>query len=294
MATWYLNADTGNDTTGTGAIGAPYATFAKALTVYAANDTIYFQTSVNAFLFATATIDKNCTITGQSKAGVVLDGRGGTPQWNMKNATISVSNITFYNAYTVGSGTYGMFSPSGNTSATTVTFTECDFKDIHTGNHLLAGIVGDLAIGAGTVVNFTFHRCRWFRYELTGTNSVFFAQRTGAVATFNLTFTECTADFKATGTGYFYYLDNTAAGTVTQNIKNCIFTVRAGSMNWRVIFGTSTFTTTYTTYYGMTSVHSSITSQAGVSQTDPLLVDPDNENFNLQQSSTKIDAGTDL
>lgn len=294
MATIYLNMDSGNDTTGTGAIGAPYKTFAKFLTVYSAGDTCYLQTSVAYYAFLSATIDKNCTITGQSKTGVVLDGTGGRPQWGMKNATISVSNITFYNAYTGGTGTYGMFSPSGNTSNTTVTFTECDFKDIHAGSHILAGITGNLAIGVGTVVSFTFHKCKWFRYEMMGTSSVFFAQRTGAVATFNLTFTECTVDFKATATGYFYYLDNLAAGTVTQNIKNCIFTVRAGNMNWRLIFGSSTFTTTYTTYYGMTSVHASITSQTGVSQTDPLLVDPDNENFNLRQTSTKIDAGTDL
>ncbi len=295
MATWYLNADTGNDTTGTGAIGAPYLTFAKALTVYIAGDTIYFQNSVNHFTFASATIDKNCTIIGQSKEGVILDGTGGISQWIMRNATIAVSEITFYDAYTSSTSPYGMFSPTSNTSNTTITFTECDFKDIHSGGHLLGGIVGNLAIGAGTVVNVTFHRCRWFRYEMTAASSSFFAQRAGAVGTFNITFTECTADFKITvGGGYFYYQDNVAGGTVTQNIKNCIFTVRSGTMNWRSIFGAAAFTTTYTTYYGMTSVHSSITSQTGISQTDPLLVDPDNENFNLRQTSTKIDAGTDL
>lgn len=295
MATIYLSADIGNDTTGTGAIGAPYLTFAKALTVYAAGDTIYFLNSTAHFTFASATIDKNCTITGQSKEGVILDGTGGISQWIMRNATIALSEITFYDAYTTSVSPYGMFSPNANTSDTNITFTECDFKDIHNANHALAGIVGNTAIGAGTIVNITFHRCRWFRYEMTGTNSTFFSQRAGAVGTYNLTFTECTVDFKVTtGGGYFYYLDNLAAGTITQNIKNCIFTVRSGTMNWRNIFGSSTFTTTYTTYHGMTSVHSSITSQTGISQTDPALVDPDNENFNLRQASTKIDAGTDL
>lgn len=295
MATWYLNADTGNDTTGTGAVGAPYLTLAKALTVYTAGDTIYFQNSTAHYTFVNATIDKNCTITGQSKEGVILDGTGSSAQWIMRNATIAVSEITFYDAYTTSTSPYGMFSPTANTSNTTLTFTECDFKDIRNANHALAGIVGNFSIGAGTVVNITFHKCRWFRYEMTGNNSSFFAQRTGAVGTFNITFTECTADFKVTaGIGTFYYQDNLAGGTVTQNIKNCIFTVRSGNMNWRNIFGAGTFTCTYTTIYGVTSVHSSITSQAGVSQTDPQLVDPDNENFNLRQTSTKIDAGTDL
>lgn len=292
MAVRYLSADIGNDTTGTGAIGAPYLTFAKALTVYNAGDTIYFLNSTNHFTFASATIDKNCTITGQSKAGVILDGTGGVSQWTMRNATIAVSEITFIDAYTSSTSPYGMFSPTSNTSDTTITFTECDFKDIHNANHALAGIVGNLAIGAGTVVNVTFHRCRWFRYDMTGSNATFFSQRAGAVGTFNITFTECTADFLVTsGTGYFYYQDNLAGGTVTQTIKNCVFTVRSGNMNWRTIFGVGTFTCTYTYIYGVTSVHSSITSQTGVSQLDPELVDPDNENFNIDMGSPLFGAG---
>lgn len=293
MATWNLNADTGSDTTGTGSSGAPYATFAKALTVYSAGDTIYFQNSTAHYSFLTATIDKNCTITGQSKSGVILNGNGGIPQWTMKNATISVSNITFYNAYTGGSGTYGMFAPHGATSNTTLSFTECDFKDIHLGNHSLAGIWSQLSLATGIVYTVTIHKCRGYRIETVGANSPFIAFRTGNVATENFTMTESTWDFKATATGYFYYLDNTAGGTVTQTVKNCIFAVRSGNMNWRNIFGSSTWTVTYTTIYGVTSVHSSITSQTGVTQTDPLFVDADNENLNLRQTSTKIDAGTD-
>lgn len=292
MSVIYLNADTGSDTTGTGAIGAPYATFAKALTVYSASDTIYFQNSTANYSFLTATIDKNCTITGQSITGVVLNGAGGNPQWTMRNATIAVSNITFYNAYTIGSGSYGMFSPSANTSTTNISFTDCIFRDLHLASHVLAGIFSQLALGASTTTTITVDRCRFIRIETVGTSSTFLGFRTGvSTATENFTMRDCTVDFKATLTGQFYYLDNLAGGTVNQTIKNCIFTVRSGNMNWRTIFGSSTFTCTYTHIYGVTSVHSSITSQTGVTQVDPLMVDPDNENYYLRQTSTAIGSG---
>lgn len=294
MAQIELNADTGNDTTGNGSAGSPYKTPAKFFAVYSAGDICYLQNSTAHYSFLTATIDKNCTIVGQSKERVILNGSGGIAQWTMKNATIAVSNVTFYNAYTNGSGTYGMFAPHGATSNTTLSFTECIFRDIHLGAHSLAGIFSQLSIATGLTYNCTVHRCKFIRIEMLGTSSSFLGFRTGNVATENFVMTECTADFKTTATGYFYYLDNLAGGTVTQNIKNCIFTVRSGNMNWRSIFGSSTWTVTYTTIYGVTSVHASITSQTGVSQTDPLFVDPDNENFNLRQTSTKIDAGTDL
>lgn len=40
MAEWYVDYSNGDDTTGTGAVGAPYKTIAKALTVWAASDRI--------------------------------------------------------------------------------------------------------------------------------------------------------------------------------------------------------------------------------------------------------------
>lgn len=291
MATIYLSADIGNDSTGTGAIGAPYKTFAKALTVYAADDTIYFLNSVAAYTFAVASISKSCTITGESKEGAVLDANGAGGGWQTINGTISISNITFYNAF-MGSTYRGCVAISSNTSDTTVTITNCDFKGITYGGNLLNGVIGNLAIGANTTANLTFHRCRFYDLTHTTTNSAFMSLRTGvSTATYHLTMTECTADITPQALGYFYYLDNSANGTVTQTIKNCIFAVRSGSMDWRNIFGSSTFTCTYTCIYGVTSVHSGITSQTGVTQVDPEMVDPDNFVFNLDVGSPLIGAG---
>lgn len=39
-ATIYVNSIAGNDTTGTGSVGAPYATFHKGYTMASANDTL--------------------------------------------------------------------------------------------------------------------------------------------------------------------------------------------------------------------------------------------------------------
>lgn len=64
MATRYANADTGNDTTGTGTSGAPYATLDKAITVSSDNDTVILQQATTDYVFQNDTIPAGLTIQG--------------------------------------------------------------------------------------------------------------------------------------------------------------------------------------------------------------------------------------
>ena len=47
MATYYINADTGDDTTGDGSSALPWATLSKGITGSASGDTIFAQNSTN-------------------------------------------------------------------------------------------------------------------------------------------------------------------------------------------------------------------------------------------------------
>lgn len=83
MANWYV-ATTGNDTTGTGSQGNPYATVNKAISVASAGDTIYLLAGtynqriyINGF---TATAFANLTIRNQPEATVIVQGDGTNDQ----------------------------------------------------------------------------------------------------------------------------------------------------------------------------------------------------------------------
>ena len=70
MATYYLNADTGNNTTGTGTSALPWLTIAKAVTSSTTGDTIYCQNSTATYSWVLQDFVSGRTVTGQSAAGV--------------------------------------------------------------------------------------------------------------------------------------------------------------------------------------------------------------------------------
>lgn len=289
MATWYLNADNGNDSTGNGSSGSPYLTLAKALTVYADGDTIYFQNSTALYTMTGATITKNCTIEGQSIDGVVQDGGGGVVGWIIRDATVTVKKMTFYNLYSAANGTfgYGFINPYNMTNDTNITIEDIILREYYSTNHLLGGFIGSFAVPTSKTLTWTLRRIKG-KITAIGTNSCIFSFRTGnASSTINFSAEDMTIEFDPAGyTSYFYYLDNLAAGTVTQTMAKSIFTNRtANTWTWRNIFGSSTWAVDSSVcLHGLTSIHSSITSQ-GVTTSNPLLVDPDNENYNLRQGS---------
>lgn len=290
MAQIELNADTGNDTTGNGSAGLPYLTFAKALTVYNAGDTIYFQDATAEYSFLGNTITKNCTIEGESIDGVVQNGNGGFVGWKINNAVVTIKKMTLRNMYFPASGTYGygLFNMYGMTDNTTVILEDIIIgDDMYLSVSSLGGFTGTFAIPTTKTATFEVRRVKGHVIS-TGTNSPLFSFRTGNAGSFlNWTLEDVTITIDPNGFGgYFYYLDNVANGTVTQSMTRALFANYTGeTFNWRLIFNSSTWTVDSTVYlYGITSVHSSITSQ-GAQLVDPVLVDPDNGNYNLSQLS---------
>lgn len=294
MAIWYLNADTGNDSTGNGSSGSPYLTLAKALTVYGVGDTIYFQNSTATYALATATINKNCTITGESIAGCVLDAAYSFAGWKCVDATITIQNLTFSRVTTSGSSSegYGLFNMYGMTTTTRLNLYDLHLKNIRLKGQNLAGITSTFAIPTGVTATFDIQRIKG-NVTYLGNTSPLFSLRTGNVATLNWTVDDTTIIIDPGAyTGVFYYLDNLAAGTVNQTITNSAFAnLTGGTTNWRTIFGSSTFTVDSSVLiYGISNIHSSITNQ-GILTSDPEFIDADNFNYNPDVGSVLFDAG---
>jgi len=102
MPTYYINADTGNDSTGTGTSGAPWKTISKAHTSAAAGDTIICQDSVAAYTWGNQTFTKGLTIQGQrdNGSGAVFDALNVAVIYSISlgsGENISFSKLKFYN-----------------------------------------------------------------------------------------------------------------------------------------------------------------------------------------------------
>ncbi len=121
-ATWYANSSTGNDTSGTGASGAPYATFHKAYTAASAGDTINLTGTFDwtnsgesgDAQYTGYTITKNLTITGQAADETFIQAAANASSGDRKvftidGATVTVSNVTirYGRNTTSSSGTSG-------------------------------------------------------------------------------------------------------------------------------------------------------------------------------------------
>lgn len=63
---WYVDSVNGNDTTGTGAIDKPYATFAKAYGLIAAGDAI--KLAAGTYTSSTVSVQKNFTVIGEGNS----------------------------------------------------------------------------------------------------------------------------------------------------------------------------------------------------------------------------------
>jgi hypothetical protein len=85
------------------------------------------------------------------------------------------------------------------------------------------------------------------------------------------------------------------SGFINVNFKNSIIYNSTGSV-FDLVLNTNnilSFTTTYSDYFNISDPNSpTIISGTGVITSDPLFIDPANNNYNLSPSSPCIDAGT--
>jgi len=289
MPTYYLNADTGNDSApGDGSSSLPWLTIAKAHTSAASGDTIICQNSTAAYTFANQTFTKSLTIQGEkpNASGAVFDAASNTVLYAMGNSGLimNFSNITFQNAVLSGS----LFSvTTGNASVGTLVFNNCIFTKIRLTTGIRMSLFSTVSNWSNKTMTNTWNNCLF--YDIIGrsgvTDAAIFEIYAGPASVFNIL--GCV----------FSLLDNSAekldklfiTGQGILNIKNTIIDVQRGSnLDW----GAEGYLTTNITYSCLYLLDNAPALGAGSIIVNPLLVDPANKNFNLQLDSPAFNAGS--
>lgn len=229
-ATLYVNSSTGNDTTGDGSSGAPYATFHKAYTAAATSgDTINLTgtfTWTNAgeagdAQYSGYSVSKSLTITGQSATSTIIQAdtastTGDRRVFTIKNGyTVTIQDVTVRNGRnaTSYSGTDGggIYVEAGATLAVE----DCRITDNYVSSTSWGGYGGGIN-NAGTL---TVNRCTIdnnFAYSQGGgINNAYLASGANTVTITNSTIAfNSTAATVATVGGAGLYL-RSGTGTVT-------------------------------------------------------------------------------
>ena len=272
MATYYINADTGDDTTGDGSQGNPWLTVYKANTVTTNGDTIFCQNSTSSYDWETAVNfgGKDMTLLGESTQGCVFNFNGSQPNnnWRFGGGDVILENLTFTNVNNTSSqvGAFRMFS-GGNGF---MRFNNCIIHNISSTTD--EGGLFWVWSGPNSI---EFHRCLF--YDIKAPDII----PTGNTAVI-LTLTSCTFYFDSTATLFTTMVDGYGGASAGSTTTNCIIQNNQGNtIGWQQ-------PVTYTCYTGSVN----LTSDPTNINADPLLIDPDNQNFNLSPSSPCIDAGT--
>lgn len=263
MATYYLNADTGNDTTGDGSSTLPWLTISHAVDNSASGDTIFLQSSTNDY----AHVAKACNgqhLLGENRENVKIS-NGGASTGGL-NLLGSVENITFYN-YTLSNHYQYML-------ANITTVKNCTFRDL-----IYSGGVNAVIYG-GSII--TVSGCI---FDMPNTLSVWFAV--------NAYFHFYNNIFIQPG-GYSDWITGNAT-TIYIYIKNNIFKfinadhgLRRGVLTiGELQMGNNCYASAYD--FGATYLYPS-----DLVNVDPLFVDEANGNYQLRPNSPCIDAGTIL
>lgn len=123
--TYYLNADSGNDTTGNGSASLPWLTTTKAHTSATSGDVIVLQSATNVYTFPSITFGKSLRFIAED-GGAILDGTAGASAWTTGIYSLTLENLIFQNVTT---NALGMFYLSG-TATRSITVKASVFRDI--------------------------------------------------------------------------------------------------------------------------------------------------------------------
>ena len=204
MATIYLNADTGDDSTGDGSSGSPYETYTKFCTEGSAGDTCHFQQATAKYTLGNHVCPVGSTMTATNYGDAVLDG---TYPRLEGEGTMNVSNLIFDSMNTYhNSSTHGLFSPNQNSAATTWNIENCYVKNYGTN----AGWRGQGPFNSHMHHSFTYFHVDNIQFNLT-----------------NCTVEVKQSDIYAYGNGtVFSGAQNTSIPNAT--VVNCIFVYEDG------------------------------------------------------------------
>jgi hypothetical protein len=269
MATYYINADTGNNTTGDGTQGNPWLTFSYAITNSVEGDTIFCQNSTNTYLYNGNTINQR-VVEGESVSSVIFTNESAVGAgWGIgSNKVATIKNITFSDIEATGSFTQ-LF---GNNVGSTLIFENCIFRNI-------SGTAPFYLFYSNTYYQFNF--CLFYGFTSSYLFRMDFRSTNGVITFVNSIIHNDTTESANT----ILFQGNLS---VTLNITNCIlYNSTESTASFRD--SNSIYNYSYNCRFGG---YNFIPSGDNNINTDPLFIDPDNNNYNLSPSSPCIDAGT--
>lgn len=291
MATFYINADSGNDTTGTGTASAPWLTFIKAHDEASDGDTIVAQASAATYTFATKTLSKSFTLKADKPGDAVFDAGGSAVRWFQNSSTLTniVQNIWFQNGIpnATQDPIFCFAHPSGN-NVSTWKFHGCKFDDfeITTTSVVSNGKRGGL-IGARLQATYNsfleLRGCSISRITTWGSSPE--KATLFGFDNFNTTIAQTSFDFN----GVAISIPASGSTAISQ-----IFSGRGGTAKIKQLKNIAVSTTDSTGYgYAFASdiitdacFHNitSVPSGTNIITDDPLFVDPDTGNLDLQHN----------
>lgn len=287
MTTYYINADTGNDTTGDGSASNPWLTISHAKDNVVTGDTIFCQNSTATYLFEKLSFDNEITIQGESVGGVVFSTVSDIDEgWALNGDNYyTIKNITFSDINVVKPSDHSSVIYVGVPSGT-LDISTCIFKDIT----ITAGSFN----WASGVLNKLY---RYGKYIVSGcifyniTNRGIIVRKVDNNPDFytRIYFNNCLFNMNT--------VENTdilvGQNNPVTSFKNCIVYNDTGNGKSIAAYNNQLDTNTtfdYNCVYGAFS--NPITGTGNLLDTDPLFIDPATNNYNLSPSSPCIDAGT--
>lgn len=288
MATIYLNADTGNDTTGDGTEGLPYLTVSKAHTEATDGDIVILQDSVATYLFTTQIFTKSITLRGEDNGsrvssgnGSVLDGAFATVRtWSFDgDKTISMENLEFTRLRNLFN--WGNFYVRAANS--TFNFTNCIFHNIEIQRDgFIMDRSANVGVGSQNAI-ITITGCLF--YDLNG-----FSGQIPSIMSTRVAGTTVTMHNNVVHADIAYGYVISAVNGNNYELKNNIFYNNTGA-SFSFTFLTGTFTSNNNCYFE--NWLNAPTSSSDITD-DPLFVDPVFIDYRLRPSSPCIGTGTIL